>query len=79
MKQFKLTLALAVITALQITAGLADFVSERITVTVRGNGPDVLLIPGLASSSAVWDATAKHLENHFRLHIIQVAGFAGLH
>ena len=37
----------------------------------------MLLIPGLASSSAVWDATAKQLENRFRLHIIQVAGFAG--
>ena len=58
------------------TAG-ADAVSDRITVAVRGKGPDVLLIPGLASSSAVWDATASHLENHFRLHIIQVAGFAG--
>jgi len=64
-------------------SGLADLchfagpVSDRIKVTVRGKGPDVLLIPGLASSSAVWDATAKQLENHFRLHIIQVAGFAG--
>jgi pimeloyl-ACP methyl ester carboxylesterase len=46
-------------------------------VTVRGQGPDVVLIPGLASSSAVWDATAKHLEGHYRLHIVQVAGFAG--
>jgi pimeloyl-ACP methyl ester carboxylesterase len=44
---------------------------------VRGQGPDVVLIPGLASSSAVWDATATHLEGHFRLHIVQIAGFAG--
>jgi pimeloyl-ACP methyl ester carboxylesterase len=61
----------------QAFTAAADAVSDRITVTVRGHGPDVLLIPGLASSSAVWDATASHLENHFRLHIIQVAGFAG--
>ena len=61
----------------QVFTAAADTVSDRITVTVRGHGPDVLLIPGLASSSAVWDATASHLENHFRLHIIQVAGFAG--
>lgn len=53
-------------------------VSDRIDVTVRGQGPDVMLIPGLASSSEVWDATAKRLEGHYRLHIVQVAGFAGL-
>src|SRR5882724_1259443 len=61
----------------QVFTAVADTVSNRMTVTVRGHGPDVLLIPGLATSSAVWDATASHLENHFRLHIIQVAGFAG--
>ena len=49
----------------QVFTAAADAVSDRITVTVRGHGPDVLLIPGLASSSTVWDATASHLENHF--------------
>ncbi|HVM61904.1 MAG TPA: alpha/beta hydrolase [Verrucomicrobiae bacterium] len=56
---------------------MAETVSDRITVTVRGQGPDAVLIPGLASSSAVWDATAKRLEARYRLHIVQVAGFAG--
>jgi pimeloyl-ACP methyl ester carboxylesterase len=55
----------------------ADSWSDRITVTVRGHGPDVVLIPGLTCSSAVWDATAAHLEGHVRLHLIQVDGFAG--
>src|SRR6516165_10547886 len=55
----------------------ADNVADRITVTVRGRGPDVMLIPGLACSNAVWDATAKHLESRYRLHLVQVAGFAG--
>jgi pimeloyl-ACP methyl ester carboxylesterase len=32
----------------------------------------VVLIPGLASSSAVWDATATRLEGRYRLHIVQV-------
>ena len=77
MYNLKLKILLAAVMALQLGVTFADPVSERITATVRGNGPDVLLIPGLASSSAVWDATAKQLENHFRLHIIQVAGFAG--
>lgn len=55
----------------------ADSIADRITVTTRGTGPDVLLLPGLACSGEVWNATARHLENHFRLHLIQVAGFAG--
>jgi pimeloyl-ACP methyl ester carboxylesterase len=55
----------------------AESISERITVSVRGDGPDVVLIPGLACSNAVWDATPKQLEGKFRLHLVQVAGFAG--
>lgn len=51
--------------------------TNRIAVTVRGKGPDVVLIPGLASAGAVWDTTSTRLEGRFRLHIVQVAGFAG--
>ena len=51
--------------------------SDRIAVTVTGNGPDVVLIPGLASSGAVWDATVKQLAATHRVHVVQVAGFAG--
>ncbi|MBI1407538.1 MAG: alpha/beta fold hydrolase [Caulobacter sp.] len=49
----------------------------RFTVEVKGRGPDVILIPGLASSRAVWDGTARALEGRYRLHIVQVNGFAG--
>ena len=73
----KLKLLLAAVLAAQITAALADPISDRITVTVRGKGPDVVLIPGLACSNAVWDATTKSLEGRYRLHLVQVAGFAG--
>ncbi|WP_454884791.1 alpha/beta fold hydrolase [Sphingomonas oryzagri] len=51
--------------------------SGRIAVTVTGEGPDVILIPGLASSAHVWDATVAALSGHYRLHVVQVAGFAG--
>jgi hypothetical protein len=34
------------------------FVSERIVVEARGRGPDVILIPGLASTGDVWARTA---------------------
>ena len=64
--------------ALHVVTASAEPSSDRISVTVRGQGPDVLLIPGLTSSAAVWDATAKQLEGHYRLHLVQVAGFAGV-
>lgn len=51
--------------------------ADRMAVTVTGKGPDVVLIPGLASSGAVWDATVKHLSATHRVHVVQVAGFAG--
>jgi pimeloyl-ACP methyl ester carboxylesterase len=51
--------------------------APRFTVEVTGQGPDVILIPGLASSAAVWDDTVKQLRGRYRLHVIQVAGFAG--
>jgi pimeloyl-ACP methyl ester carboxylesterase len=75
-KSIFLTLLTGIL-ALHASVTQADSGADRITVTVRGQGPDVVLIPGLASSSAVWDATAKRLEGHYRLHIVQVAGFAG--
>ena len=59
------------------TAAVAEPISDRITVTVRGQGPDVILIPGLGCSSAVWNDTAAHLESQYCVHLVQVAGFAG--
>ncbi len=70
-------MSLAGVLALQLCVAFADPVSDRITVTVRGKGPDVLLIPGLSCSNAVWDAAARRLEGRYRLHLVQVAGFAG--
>lgn len=51
--------------------------SDRISVTTIGKGPDVILIPGLASSGHVWDATVDHIKAGHRVHVVQVAGFAG--
>jgi pimeloyl-ACP methyl ester carboxylesterase len=55
------------------------FVPTRFTVVDEGTAgkPDVLLIPGLASSRAVWDGEAKLLALNYRLHLVQVDGFAG--
>lgn len=54
-------------------AGLVE--GKRITVLVEGDGPDVVLIPGLSSPRAVWDATADRLKGSHRLHRVQIRGF----
>jgi pimeloyl-ACP methyl ester carboxylesterase len=52
------------------------FVSDRISVEVKGSGPDVVLIPGLSSSPRVWDSTVAAVPG-YRYHLIRVAGFDG--
>jgi pimeloyl-ACP methyl ester carboxylesterase len=47
----------------------------RFSVSLTGQGPDVVLIPGLATPGEVWDATVKHLAPTHRVHVIGVAGF----
>ncbi|WP_114391548.1 alpha/beta fold hydrolase [Oleisolibacter albus] len=54
----------------------AAFESDRISVAVRGTGPDVVLIPGTASSPEVWESTVAALPS-YRYHLVHVAGFAG--
>jgi pimeloyl-ACP methyl ester carboxylesterase len=53
------------------------FTPSRFSVEVRGQGPDVILIPGLGSSRDVWAAQVEALQGTHRLHLVQVAGFAG--
>jgi pimeloyl-[acyl-carrier protein] methyl ester esterase len=53
------------------------FRSQRITVETRGSGPDLILIPGLASTAAVWRGTANRLAGR-RLHLVSVRGFGDL-
>jgi pimeloyl-ACP methyl ester carboxylesterase len=48
---------------------------KRITVLVEGDGPDVVLIPGLSSPRAVWDVTTDRLKDRYRLHRVQIRGF----
>ena len=61
--------------ALALAAVPAAFQSDRIIVETRGEGPDVILIPGLASTSAVWTRTASALEGRYRVHLVTVRGF----
>jgi pimeloyl-ACP methyl ester carboxylesterase len=54
------------------------FSSQRITVTTRGRGADLLLIPGLASTAEVWRSVADRLADRRRLHLISIRGFGEL-
>lgn len=58
-------------------AAQTAFASDRLSVEVTGSGPDVILIPGLASSREVWRAEAERLKATHRVHLVQLAGFAG--
>lgn len=60
-----------------VVAQAAPFVSDRLSVEVIGAGPDVILIPGLASSREVWRPLATRLAATHRVHLVQLAGFAG--
>src|SRR5688572_25279555 len=57
-------------------AAAAPFKPTRISVAVRGNGPDVILIPGLSASRGIWNGTVAAVPG-YRYHLVQVAGFAG--
>jgi pimeloyl-ACP methyl ester carboxylesterase len=59
-----------------ITAAPTRF-SVVIQGVAPGKGADVILIPGLSSSRDVYAAEAKLLTANYRLHLIQIAGFAG--
>ena len=54
----------------------ARFQPTRFSVQVRGQGPDVILIPGLTSGRDVWADTVAAVPG-YRYHLIQVAGFGG--
>lgn len=58
-------------------AAAPAFASDRLSVEVTGQGPDVILIPGFASSRDVWRPLAERLSATHRVHLVQLAGFAG--
>lgn len=53
------------------------FTSDRISVRVVGQGPDVVLIPGLSSSPRAWTSTTAAVPG-YRYHLVQLKGFGGL-
>lgn len=53
------------------------FSSDRIVVERKGNpaGAPIVLLPGMASTSAVWGKVQPALERHYDLHLVSVRGF----
>ncbi|MDP5189620.1 alpha/beta fold hydrolase [Rheinheimera baltica] len=60
------------------TAALQQQACACFEVKVVGEGPAVILIPGLASSGEVWQSTVEALKADYQLHIFTLAGFAGV-
>ena len=60
-----------------VAVSQAAFQSDRLSVQVIGTGPDVILIPGFGSSRDVWRPLAQRLSATHRVHLVQLAGFAG--
>lgn len=58
-------------------AAARAFTSEHISVVTRGAGPDVILIHGLAGHRDEWGEAADALAGRYRLHLVQIHGFAG--
>lgn len=71
------SLSAFLINAIVQPADAQPFAPSRFTVEVRGQGPDVILIPGLGSSRDVWAAQVEALSATHCLHLVQINGFAG--
>jgi pimeloyl-ACP methyl ester carboxylesterase len=59
------------------TAPASAFHPTRFSVATGGSGPDVILIPGLASSRDVYKDEIARLIPHYHLYVVQIYGFAG--
>ena len=53
------------------------FTPTSFTVDVKGHGPAIVLVPGLACPGSVWDGTVAHWGGRYETHVLTLAGFAG--
>ena len=59
-----------------VASAEAPFAPTRFAATVRGSGPDVILIPGLTAGPDVWDGVVAAVPGR-RYHLLHVGGMAG--
>ena len=58
-----------------IFGSLTQAHAQELKVTVSGQGPKIILIPGLASSGEVWDETVAQLSKNYECHVLTLPGF----
>jgi pimeloyl-[acyl-carrier protein] methyl ester esterase len=49
--------------------------SNKLFWKVSGQGQDLVLVHGWGMNSAVWQQTVTHLENNFRVHVVDLPGY----
>lgn len=52
--------------------------SKAFEVKVTGKGQPIILIPGYSCSGDVWNETVEHLAGKYELHVLTLAGYAGV-
>ena len=71
--------SLALLASLAPVAALrAQSPPRSFQVEVVGDGPPMILIPGLASSGDTWATTVAHFQRRYTCHVLTLAGFAGV-
>ena len=77
-RRFLLSAAIAALVLSACTSTTPrEFTSDRISVVTRGSGPDIILIPGMTAHREGWGGVLDTLDDRYRLHLVQVNGFAG--
>ncbi|MEO5820198.1 MAG: alpha/beta hydrolase [Vicinamibacteraceae bacterium] len=70
------TVVVAVLGAGWMSGRFAEF-HQVFDVKVTGKGRPVILVPGLATSGAMWDDTVAALRDRYEFHVLTLAGFGG--
>lgn len=59
-----------------IFGSLNQAFTQELDVQISGQGPKIILIPGLSSSGEVWTETVENLSQNFECHVLTLPGFA---
>ncbi len=58
-----------------IFGSLNQAYTQELDIKVSGQGPKIILIPGLSSSGEVWNETVSSLSQNFECHVLTLPGF----
>ncbi|UTF58798.1 alpha/beta fold hydrolase [Gilvimarinus sp. DA14] len=60
-----------------VAVGSANAADKRFDVKVTGEGPAMIMIPGLNTPGKVWNELADHYQSQYQVHVLTLHGFAG--